>query len=129
MKDSASHIESYLRKSARAIREAELLYTNEFYEAAVTRLYYACFYAVHALLVKHDIRTKSHSGAKQMFGLHFIKPGIIPNELGELYSSLLNNRQLIDYADGADYTKEMLEEMIPKAKELIQLINELIQIK
>ena len=57
--------------------EAILLYENQKLNTAVNRLYYACFYAVIALLVKHEISTKTHSGAKQMFGLHFIKTGKI----------------------------------------------------
>ncbi len=35
-------------------------------------LYYACYYAVAALLLKYDIQTQTHNGVKTMPGLHFV---------------------------------------------------------
>ena len=37
------------------MKEAELLKKEGFYNAAVNRLYYACYYAVVALLLKNNI--------------------------------------------------------------------------
>jgi uncharacterized protein (UPF0332 family) len=48
---------------------------NHFWATAVNRLYYACFYAVSALLVDKGISVKTHAGVRQMFGLHFISTG------------------------------------------------------
>jgi uncharacterized protein (UPF0332 family) len=43
------------------------------WNGAVNRLYYACFYAVSALLLYKDLQPKSHAGVRQLFGLHFVK--------------------------------------------------------
>lgn len=40
---------------------------------AANRLYYAVYQIISALMVQEEIRIKSHSGAKAMFELHFIK--------------------------------------------------------
>jgi enterochelin esterase family protein len=40
---------------------------NNKWNTAVNRLYYACFYAVIALLLKNDIETQSHNGARTKF--------------------------------------------------------------
>ncbi len=58
------------------LNEIGILLQNQFYNNAVNRLYYACFYAVSALLVSKEIQSKTHSGTKQMFGLHFVKLGL-----------------------------------------------------
>ena len=48
---------------------------ESFYNAAVNRMYYACYYAAVALLLKYDIQTQTHNGVKTMLGLHFISTG------------------------------------------------------
>lgn len=103
-KQPENHIEENLHKSGRAIKEAELLFINEFYETAVSCLYYACLYAVKEFLIKDGVRIKSHTGAKQMFGLYLIRSGIIQQERGEFYSSYNTTGKRLT-ADGADYTK------------------------
>ena len=52
--------------------EVESITKSGFYNTAVNRIYYACYYAVIALLVKHNISTQTHAGVKQMLGLHFV---------------------------------------------------------
>ena len=55
-------------------------------------MYYACYYAVCALLIANKIQTKSHDGARQMFSLHFVKTGIVSKEYGRFYSNLFEER-------------------------------------
>ena len=59
-------------RANKTLLEAKTLIENSFYNAAVNRLYYACYYLVSALLVKYRINAQTHAGVKQMFGLHFI---------------------------------------------------------
>lgn len=69
------------------------------YNAAVNRLYYACYYAVIALLVKNRIAVQTHDGVKQMFGLHFIVSGRLDRKYSRFYSQLFNARMSGDYDD------------------------------
>ena len=64
------------------LAEVDVHIQNQFYNTAANRLYYACYYAVSALLVANGIITKSHDGVKQMFGLHFIRTGVFPSSFG-----------------------------------------------
>jgi uncharacterized protein (UPF0332 family) len=89
----ADIIKIKLGRAKKTLREAEAMLNNNFPNASVNRLYYACFYAATALLFEKDIFTKSHSGVKQMLGQHFIIPGILPKELGEFYGNLFRSRQ------------------------------------
>lgn len=79
------------------LKEANLLLENNFAAASLNRLYYACFYEASALLASKDVFVKTHSGVKQMLGLHFVSTGLIIVELGKFYSNLFRNRLGVDY--------------------------------
>lgn len=66
-----------MERADEALEEAAILSERCHYNAAVNRLYYACFYAVQALLLKHHITATTHAGVKAMLGLHFVSKGII----------------------------------------------------
>lgn len=69
-----------IKRANDTLNEIELLVENQLWNTAVNRLYYACYYAVIALLVKNKIKAQTHGGVRQMFGLHFIKTGLIDKE-------------------------------------------------
>jgi uncharacterized protein (UPF0332 family) len=89
-------------------------------------LYYACYYAVSALLLIKGIKAQTHAGIRQMFGLHFVKTGLIDKELGRYYSNIFDKRLTGDYDDFIDYDKNDILNLIEPAKELIDSINSLI---
>jgi len=82
-----------LSRARETLAEVEILIKNKLLHTAVNRLYYACFYAVSALLINSEIKARKHAGAKQMFGLHFILPGAIPLYLGDFYTTIFEMRQ------------------------------------
>ena len=78
--NNAQRAELVAYKMSRAketLAEVEVLIKNKLLHTAVNRLYYACFYAVSALLVNDEIKARKHAGVKQMFGLHFVSTGLI----------------------------------------------------
>lgn len=115
-------------RAKESYREVELLLANEFFNGAVNRLYYACFYAVQALLIHHEMETQTHAGVRQIFGLHFVKTGIIDPQLGKFYSSIFNSRQTGDYDDLVRFDKERVLEFIEPAHNLISQIETLLNI-
>jgi len=80
-------------RSLETLKEADLLIQNEFWNASINRIYYACYYAVSALLLKSNINSSSHKGIRQLFGLHFIQTGLISKEDGRMFSDLFDRRQ------------------------------------
>lgn len=89
-------------------------------------MYYACFYAVGALLVKHDVETSSHSGNRQKFGQLFIQTGLISKELGKHYSELFEKRQRGDYNDFFDFDEETVLRLYQPSVDFIKEIEKLI---
>ncbi|NLJ00706.1 MAG: HEPN domain-containing protein [Bacteroidales bacterium] len=116
-----------LQRAKQTLHEAMDIASRGHHIAAVNRLYYACFYAVNGLLIKNKIIVRTHTGVKQMFGLHFVKTGKLDPVFGRFYSRLFNDRISGDYDDFVSFDKEMVEELIPQAEEFICQIKELIQ--
>lgn len=81
-----------LQRAKETIHEVDKHIENEFWNTAINRMYYACFYAVGALLVKNGVETSSHSGARQKFGQLFVKTGKIDKDLAKHYTKLFEKR-------------------------------------
>ena len=116
-----------LDRAKGTLLEARLMEKEGYYNAAFNRLYYACFYATLALLVKYGITTSSHSGVKTMLGLHFVSKGLLDKEHGRTFSRLFEIRHSSDYDDYVYCDKEMTDEYIPKAEAFISKIKELLE--
>ena len=106
--------------------EVSSITESGFYNTAVNRLYYACYYAVIALLVKHNIPAQTHAGVKQMLGLHFVTTKKLNPDYARFYAQMFNNRISGDYDDFITFDLEMVEELIPQAKLFIEAIEKLI---
>jgi uncharacterized protein (UPF0332 family) len=113
-------------KANETFNEVALHIEHELWATAVNRLYYACYYAVSALLINNEIQAQTHSGVRQMLGLHFIKTGLIDEESGSFYSYLFNMRQTGDYDDFVNFKKENIIDLVKPAGELILAIEKML---
>jgi uncharacterized protein (UPF0332 family) len=118
---------AYRIKSAKeTIAEVKIHIENKFWNTAGSRMYYACFYAVGALLMKNGISVSTHSGMIQLFGKHFILTGKIKRELGKHYSELFEKRQRGDYGDLFNFDEETILRLYQPSVELINTIEALL---
>lgn len=115
-----------IRRAKETLHEADILIAQH-YNAAINRLYYACYYAVIALLLKNDIAAQTHQGVKQMFGLHFVATGKISNKYSRFYSQLFNDRISGDYDDFLVFDEEQLSQIRPLAEDFIVVIEKLLE--
>jgi len=122
-----SLVEYRINRASETVKEAELLAKEGYYNAAASRLYYACFYAAQALLVANNLTTATHAGVKTMLGLQFVSKGILEKEHGKTFSRLFEIRHSGDYDDFVYCDKEMINEYTPKAKSFINKITELLK--
>ncbi|MFA5781308.1 MAG: HEPN domain-containing protein [Bacteroidales bacterium] len=120
------YIDYRLQKAKETLLEVEILINNEFWNTSINRMYYACFYAVSALLIKYNVETASHSGARQKFGELFVKTGRINRDLAKQYTALFEKRSKGDYNDFFDFDKETVTKLYPLTQALISRIEELI---
>jgi uncharacterized protein (UPF0332 family) len=78
---SPKEIAELLDKARRSLLAAERLRDAGDYDFAVSRAYYAMFYAAQALLLRRGIRRSKHSAVIAAFNEQFIKSGEIPADL------------------------------------------------
>ncbi len=119
MVNKEEYIVYRLQRADESYYEAILLAKEKHWDTFANRLYYSCFYAVIALLLKNDINTSTHLGAINQFALYFIKAGKIDREYGQLYSKLFDYRQKGDYGDMFNFTEEIVTPLMKKVPEFI----------
>lgn len=109
-----------------SLKEARLMAQEGFYNAAVNRLYYACYYVAVALLLKNNTSAQTHSGVKTMLGMHFTSKGKLSISASKTFATLFEKRHSSDYDDFVYCDKEMVDELYPKAEAFIEEVKTLL---
>jgi len=121
------YINYRIAKARQTMNEVETLIKNHLWNTAINRMYYACYYAVGALLLKKGIKTSTHAGMRQNFGQHFVNTGIIDKSMGKHYTELFDKRHKGDYDDFIDFDENTTFELFEPSKQLIEKIEELLK--
>lgn len=115
------------QRAKETLAEVPFLKQQGYYNTAINRLYYACYYASVALLIKHGINPSTHAGVKQMIGLHFVSTGRLSRELGRFFSLVFERRHSSDYDDFAYSNEKDINELMPMAVAFIEAIEKLLK--
>ena len=115
-----------LENAHKTLNEIPIHIEHELWNTAVNRLYYACYYAVTALLINSGIEAQTHAGVRRMLALHFIKTEKLSIKLNKFYTDLFESRQTSDYADFIYFDRETVEELYNQATVFIDTIEKLI---
>lgn len=116
-----------LARAEESLREAEVLRSGGLARGAVARAYYAVFHAARALLFSAGLEASTHRGTVALVGLHFVKPGSLPPEMGRLLSRMQRDREDADYATGAVFTNEEAAQALADAKRFMDEIQRMIR--
>jgi len=115
-----------LDRARETLEEARLMASCEHWNTCVNRLYYACFYAVTALLLHSGFASAKHSGVRALLNQHFVKPGTLDQRLGALYNELFDSRNEGDYRDLVRLDAERVRPLIPQVEEFIEAVEGLV---
>ena len=118
-----SLINHRLDRPVESLEEAKILFDQGYTNTYVNRLYYACFYAVSALLLTTGHSSAKHSGIRSFFHQKFVKTGLIMKELGQVYDKLYDSRQKSDYADFVRFDPNEVSEWYDEAKNFVKNIK------
>jgi uncharacterized protein (UPF0332 family) len=116
-----------MTRADEALEDARILARAQRWNACVNRLYYACFYAVSALLVMDGLSSSKHAGIRGLFNRQYVKTGKIPKDLARIYNDLFERRQEGDYIDFVSFQESQVLPWIYEAEELISFIATLVQ--
>ena len=118
-----------LQKAKETYAEINSFVQLKYWRTAANRLYYSCFYAVSALLIKNEIKAHTHSGIISQFGLNFVITDIFSQAEGKFYKKLFELRQTGDYDDWVTISENDIIPLIEPSKNFIDKIEQLILYK
>lgn len=127
MSTNEEYIQFKLAKANEALRAAVLLHENKFSADAVSKIYYAAFYAVSALLAAKKLKPKTHSGVRNLFTKEYILTGIFDKHFIEVYNVLLAKRFEVDYEEFAFIDEEKIPGYIEEVKKFIEDVERMIR--
>ncbi|MBN1359207.1 MAG: HEPN domain-containing protein [Sedimentisphaerales bacterium] len=115
-----------LERAQEALEEARLLFDAGHLHTYVNRLYYACFYAMSALLLTTGISTSKHTHLRAVLHREFVRTGTMPLEYGQFFDLLFNNRQKGDYSDLVVFQAEQVAGWLPQAQAFVEYVSGLV---
>ncbi len=126
-KEERSLIEYRMERAREALDDAKIMFEAMRINTYVNRLYYACFYAVSALLLTRNFSTSKHSYLRSLMHREFVKTGLMPPEMGDHFDLLFDNRLKGDYADFIRFKAEQVAGWLKPTEEFVDHIDRLIQ--
>lgn len=111
-----------ITRANETLEDARILANSGRWNACVNRLYYACFYAVSALLVRHGLSSSKHTGVRSLFNQHYVKTGKITKDLARTYNDLFERKQEGDYIDFVRFQESRVLPWISEAEQLVEYI-------
>ena len=128
MKQEVKTLINYrLERAHEALDEALILLERGHANTFINRLYYACFYAVSALLLTKELSSFKHSGLRALFLQNFVKSEVVDRKMGKLYDKLFDTRQKGDYADLVRFDIDEVRPWLKDAKSFVESLERLIK--
>ena len=98
------------------------------YDFAVSRAYYAMFYAAQAALLTRGVRRSKHSGVLAAFNREFVRGGVLPRELFAWLRDGLEDRIEGDYGL-APILEEQGSHAVATAHQLVSRVRSLLALR
>jgi uncharacterized protein (UPF0332 family) len=111
-----------LSRSRQEVEAAQLLAEGDFGAHAISRAYYAAFYAAEQALASLGESRSKHSGVIVAFGKLVIREGGVDDKTGRVLRSLFEQRNTVDYGE-AVASREDAERAIGDAQRFIDAVE------
>lgn len=126
--ETRAAIVSYrLERAHETLQEADYNAEGGYYNTAINRLYYACYCAASALLLKCELEANTHNGVKTLISMHFVRTGRLSIDHGATLNLLFEKRQSSDYSDFAYCDAPLVDMLRPRAEAFILAIEAIIK--
>jgi len=116
--------DEFLERAARYLESTSLLLDHDDVPSAVSRAYYAMFFAAEAALMSKKLAFSSHKGVIAAFGEHYVKTGIFPISMGRELSRAHDKRLHGDYDANPGISREDAAEMLRAARAFVARVGE-----
>jgi len=123
MNEEAERARYRLERSRRTLADALSLSERGSYDSAINRLYYACFYAITAVLVLKGAKPRKHTAVRSAFNRDLVNSGVVPVDKAKVYNLLFDLRLAADYQDFFEANAESVRELSDESAELISILE------
>jgi uncharacterized protein (UPF0332 family) len=121
--DLSREAERYLARAEQALGAARTLAKHGYLADALSKAYYAMFYAASAMLSTEELSVSKHSAVIALFGERFAKPGRIDPGLHRMLIDMFDERQVADYGVEIEITPKQAEAGLCAASEFVEAIQ------
>jgi uncharacterized protein (UPF0332 family) len=111
-----------LQRARETLKDARILADAGRWNPCVNRLYYACFYAVSALLIQEGLSSAKHAGLRSLFNRHFVKTNRVAKEKARIFNDVFERRREGDYVDFVSFEKSQVLRWLPEAEAFVESI-------
>ena len=128
MTKSNKELVSYrLLRARETLEDARILANAYRWNPCVNRLYYACFYAVSALLIQEGLSSARHAGVRSLFNQHFVKTNKVAKGKARIFNDLFERRQEGDYMDFVSFEESQVLPWLSEAEAFVENVAVLIE--
>lgn len=113
---------AYRARALEAIKSSEDALAQGHLETAVSRSYYACFYAVHSKLASLDLEATSHKQVGILFRRHFIANGKMAKRYNVIWEGLQKYRMDADYTPVPKIDPEKAQSLVNQAIDFVETL-------
>ena len=113
LRDNAAEqaIRARTDQARETLKEAEVLFEQDFWRGTINRSYYAMFYAVLALAASRGVAISKHTHAIAFLDKEFIRTGIFPKELSAHFILVLTRGKPVITAKFGILTTQKLNKL------------------
>lgn len=120
-------VDEFFAKAETFLRSARVLLDLPDLDSAVSRAYYAMFFAAEAALLSRNKTAQSHRGMITLFGEEFVRSGILPRERGRQLAIAYDKRQASDYEPTTKIKPENAARFVEEASEFVEAVRKAVR--
>ena len=118
----SEEIQKLMAEAERSLGAARGILEDGYFDYAVSRAYYAMFYAASAALLTKGLTFSRHSGVVSGFGRHLTGEGLLPRQLHLDFDRAQKLRHLGDYST-EPFERETAEEALENARRFVDAVR------
>ena len=119
-------VEYRTKLALKTLEDAQVLLSFGSTNSCVSRCYFACFYAVSALMATINLKPKTHKGLHILFKRHFVETGLLEEEnvayLHRLFLVWLRCDHEMFYEMNNDEARQWLDDSESFVHEILECI-------
>lgn len=115
-----------IEKAGNDFKDARILRDNNGSEEGIrNRLYFACYHAAKAVLLKLGYKPQGHAGTVSLFGEHLVLEGLVAREKGKFLARSQTGREKADYE--YEYDLQEISQLEAETRDFIDKMKEVIE--